>query len=115
MNLKFLHFQLAHSLQLNPVEASIVQPTPEELRKKQLANQLFGMGSLGGGGGLSGPSRAPRHKQRKGNLGKVDRAPQQPKITAGAQSEENTTDLLLDLQVCLFSVWFHVHVHVSWF
>ena len=82
-------------IQLNPVEASIIQPSPEELRKKQLASELFGMG----GGGLSGPARAPRHKPRKGNLGKIDPTPQQ---RAGGQSEVKTvetTDLLLDLQV----------------
>ena len=115
-------------VQLNPVEASIIQPSPEELRKKQLANELFGMG----GGGLSGPARAPRHKPRKGNLGKVDPTPQQ---RAGGQSEVKTvetTDLLLDLQVskrnklytqyrpvpCTihahvqFPVCIHVHIHV---
>ena len=51
------------------------------------------------GGGLSGPARAPRHKPRKGNQGKIDLTPQQ---RAGGQSEAKiaeTTDLLLDLQV----------------
>ena len=75
------------------MQAGIVQPSAEEIRKQQLASQLFG-----GGGGLSGPSRAPRHK-RRGNLGKIDST---PKPKAGGQNFEKpagTTDLLLDLQV----------------
>lgn len=75
------------------MEASIIQPTPEELRKKELANQLFGAG------GLSGPSRAPRHKQRKGNLGKIDRSPKQKPRNQSEVKAVETTDLLLDLQV----------------
>lgn len=80
-------------LQLNMVEASIIQPTPEELRKKELANQLFGTG------GLSGPSRAPRHKKRKGNLDKIDKTPQQKPRGHNEVKTAETTDLLLDLQV----------------
>ena len=39
------------------MQASVLPPSEEEVKKKQLANQLFG--------GLSGPSRAPRTKQSK--------------------------------------------------
>ena len=90
--------------QLNPVEATILEPTPEELRKQQLANELFGMA----GGGLSGPARAPRHKPRKGNQGKIDLTPQ-PR--SGGQSEAKTaetTDLLLDLQVSEKQTYIHI-------
>lgn len=89
----FLELLCAISLQLNLVEASIIQPTPEELRKKELANQLFGTG------GLSGPSRAPRHKQRKGNSGKIDKTPQKKPKGRNEVKPAETTDLLLDLQV----------------
>ncbi len=43
--------------QVNTVQASIVPPTAEEAKKKELASQLFG--------GLSGPSRAPRSRQQR--------------------------------------------------
>ena len=83
-----------------------MQPSAEELRKKQLASQLFGIG-----GGLSGPSRAPRHK-RKGNQSKIEAATQ---LKTGSQSDIKTvtTDLLLDLQVCrIFIVcMYNLHVH----
>ena len=93
---------MCYRAQLSPVEASIVQPSPEQLRKRQLASQLFGMG----GGGLSGPSRAPRHK-RKGNQSKIDsNPPHGPGGQKEAPSSTVTTDLLLDLQVS------PVHVHV---
>jgi len=39
------------------VQASVVPPTAEEVKRKELASQLFG--------GLSGPSRAPRTRQQR--------------------------------------------------
>ena len=87
-------------LQPSSVVASIVQPSAEEMRKRQLANQLFG----GGGGGvrsLSGPARAPRHK-RKGEEppGKIESSsPRKLGVQNEVKSEAAATNLLLDLQV----------------
>ena len=39
------------------MQASVVPPTAEEVKRKELASQLFG--------GLSGPSRAPRSRHQR--------------------------------------------------
>ena len=95
-----VNYYVLFLLQPSSVVASIVQPSAEEMRKRQLANQLFG----GGGGGvrsLSGPARAPRHK-RKGEEahGKIDSSsPRKLGVQNEVKSEAAATDLLLDLQV----------------
>ena len=92
--------------------ASIVQPSAEEVRKRQLASQLFG-----GGGTLSGPARAPRQKLRGETPGKIDSRP--PRRSVGrneVKNEDASTDLLLDLQVrnllqskCTLCIIIHVN------
>ena len=94
---------LTHT-QPSTVVASIAQPTPEEMRKRQLANQLFGMS-----GSLTGPARAPRAKRRGGEqqqtTGRGVGAGYSPRRRSGGQNDVGsvvataTTDLLLDLQV----------------
>ena len=91
------------------MEATIVQPSPEEKRKRELASQLFGTG------GLTGPSRAPRHKQRRGHPVKVDH--EHPPKSGGHLNEMKAkhpeTDLLLDLQVQCTCIYIHVRIQCS--
>ena len=92
-------------MQLSSAQATIAQPSPEELKKKQLASQLFG--------GLSGPSRAPRTRQQRkssssdtsASSGKSQLHQHSGGIRAAAtrKAKEPQVDLLLDLQDIDFS------------
>lgn len=92
------------ALQLSTAQASIAEPSPEELKRKQLASQIFG--------GLSGPSRAPRTRQQRKSpssdtsvsSGKSQFHAQSGGVrTTPKKAKEPQVDLLLDLQDIDFS------------